>query len=33
MSYLGYNKPKEAFRGLKVEPEEASGASVEYSEK
>jgi len=32
MSYLGYNIPKEAFRGLKVEPEEASGASVEYSE-
>jgi len=32
MSYLGYNKPKEAFRGLKVEPEEAPSSGVERSD-
>jgi len=33
MSYLGYNKPREAFRGLKVKPAEASSASVDCSER
>ena len=33
MSYIGYNKPKEAFRGLKVESEETSSNSVECSER
>jgi len=32
MSYLGYNSPKEAFRALKVEPEEASSNSPECGE-
>jgi len=32
MSYLGYNKPKAAFRVLKVEPGEASSNSMECGE-